>query len=145
MKERNRLYIIKGMKHLEGVFLERKFDSDILCTIPKKPKSAFFSIEKTVFLPMQLKSKKGHFELTEQELVMVIKYMNCRIKHNFDKHHICSLYLCSKFTISFTDLLCSSSFTSLFQKQPFRFQYFLTWVCFSSVQPPFRILFIRGC
>ena len=80
------------MKHLEGVFLERKFDSDILCTIPKKPKSAFFSIEKAVFLPMQLESKKGHFEVTDEELVMIIKYnMNCRIRHhNFDKRHICS-------------------------------------------------------
>ena len=32
----------KGMKHPEGVFLERKFDSDNLYTVPKKPKSAFF-------------------------------------------------------------------------------------------------------
>ena len=78
------------MKHLEGVFLERKFNSDILCTIPKKPKSAFFSIEKAVFLPIQLESKKGHFELTNEELVMIIKYMNCQIKHNFDERHICT-------------------------------------------------------
>ena len=31
----------KGMKHLEGMFLERKFHSDSLYTISKKPKSAF--------------------------------------------------------------------------------------------------------
>ena len=30
-------FIKKGMKHLEGMFLERKFDPNILYTIPKKP------------------------------------------------------------------------------------------------------------
>ena len=56
----------KGMKHLEGVFLERKFDSDNLYTIPKKPKSAFFFKEIVV-----LELKKGHFELTNEELLMI--------------------------------------------------------------------------
>ena len=76
-QERKKWIIIKkGMKHLEGVFLERKFDSENLCTIPKKPKSAFFFIESAVFPPMQLESKKGHFGLTNEELLMIIKYMN---------------------------------------------------------------------
>ena len=67
------------MKHLKGLFLERKFDSDNLCTIPKKPKSEFFFRESAVFPPMQLESKKGDFELTNDELLMIIKYMNYRI------------------------------------------------------------------
>ena len=59
------------MKHLEAVFLERKFDSDILCTVPKKSKSTFVFIESAVFLPIQLEFKKGHFELTNEELLMI--------------------------------------------------------------------------
>ena len=51
----------KGMKHLEAVFLERTFGSDNLYTIPKKPKSAFFSKESVVFPSVQLELKKGHF------------------------------------------------------------------------------------
>ena len=82
------------MKHLEVVFLERKSDSDNLCTIPKKPKSAFFFRESVVFLPMQLELKKGHFELTS-ELLMIMKYMNYRIKHYANKHNFCSSYSCS--------------------------------------------------
>ena len=61
----------KGMKHPEGVFLERKFDSDNLYTIPKKPKSAFFCKEIVVFRSVQLELKKGHFELTNEELLMI--------------------------------------------------------------------------
>ena len=38
--------IKKGMKHLEEVFSERKFDSDNVYTIPKKRNSAFFFLEK---------------------------------------------------------------------------------------------------
>ena len=52
------------MKHIEGVFLERKFDSDNLCTIPKKPKSAFLYRESVVFPSVQLESKIGNFEGT---------------------------------------------------------------------------------
>ena len=62
---------MKGMKHLEVVLLERKFDSDILCTVPKKSKSTFVFIESAVFLPIQLEFKKGHFELTNEELLMI--------------------------------------------------------------------------
>ena len=92
---------MEGKMHLEGVF---KFDSDILSTIFKKPKFAFVFIESAVFLPMQLESKKVHSELTKEELLMVIKYMNNRIKHSFDKRSTCSSYSCSKFSISFTYL-----------------------------------------
>ena len=67
--------IKKGLKHLEGVFLERKFDSDNLYTVLKKPKSAFFFIESVVFASVQLELKKGHFELTYEELQMIIKYV----------------------------------------------------------------------
>ena len=67
--------IKKGMKHLEGVFLERKFDCDSLYTIPKKPKSPFFFREIMVFKSMQLESKKGHFELNNDELLFIIKYI----------------------------------------------------------------------
>ena len=66
--------IKKGMKDLEGVFLERKFDSDNLCTLPTKPKSAFYLRESVAFLSVQFESKKGNFELTN-ELLMIIKYM----------------------------------------------------------------------
>ena len=54
------------------VFLERKFDSDNLYTIPKKPKS---ERESLVFRTGQLESKKEHFKLTDEELLMIIKYM----------------------------------------------------------------------
>ena len=62
---------MKGMKHLEVVLLERKFDSDILCTVPKKSKSTFVFIESAVFLPIQLEFKKGPFELTNEELLTI--------------------------------------------------------------------------
>ena len=62
---------MKGMKHLEVVLLERKFDSNILCTVPKKSKSTFVFIESAVFLPIQLEFKKGHFELTNEELLTI--------------------------------------------------------------------------
>ena len=61
----------KRMKHLDGVFLEKKFDSDNLYTIPKKPKSAFFFRESVVFLSVQLESKKRHSELTNEELLIM--------------------------------------------------------------------------
>ena len=67
--------IKKGMKHLEGVFLEREFDFNIFYTIPKKPKCSFFFRE-SVWLPsVQLETKKRYFELTIEELLMIIKYM----------------------------------------------------------------------
>ena len=62
--------IKKEMKHLQEVFLERKFFSDNLYTIPKKPKSVFFFRESVVF-----PSKKTHFELNNEELLMIIKYI----------------------------------------------------------------------
>ena len=59
------------MKYLDGVFLEGKFDSDNLYTMPKKPKSLFFFRKSVVFLSVQLESKKGHSELTNEELLMI--------------------------------------------------------------------------
>ena len=56
------------MKHLDGVFLERKSDSDNFCTTPKKPKSAFFFKESEVFPPIKLESKKEYFEVTNEEV-----------------------------------------------------------------------------
>ena len=53
----------KRMKHLDGVFLEKKFDSDNLYTIPKKPKSAFFFRESVVFLSVQLIRKRDILNL----------------------------------------------------------------------------------
>ena len=54
---------------------------------------------------MQIELKKGHVELTNEELLVIIKYMNYRIRyHYFDKHNTCSLYSCSQFYISFIDL-----------------------------------------
>ena len=67
--------IKKEMKHLEKVFIERKFDSDNVYTIPKKPKSAFFFRESVVFPSVLPESKKGHFELSNEESLMRIKYM----------------------------------------------------------------------
>ena len=61
----------KRMKHLEEVLLEKKFDSDNLYTIPKKPKSAFFFRESVVFPLVHLESKKRHFELTNEELLIM--------------------------------------------------------------------------
>ena len=87
--------IKKAMKHLEGVFLERKYDSDNLYTIQKKPKSenlytiqkkpksAFFFRESVVFPSVHLESKKGHFELTNEELLMIIKYMELSNQTSF--------------------------------------------------------------
>ena len=63
------------MKHLGGVFLQRKFDSDKFYTIPKKPKSVFFFEESVVLWSVQHESKKGHSELTNEELLMICKYM----------------------------------------------------------------------
>ena len=60
-----------GMKYLEGVFLERKFDFDNLYTIPMKPNCAFFFRESVVFPSVQLDSKTGHFELTNEDLLVI--------------------------------------------------------------------------
>ena len=56
----------KRMKPLEGVFLDKKLDSDILYTIPKMPKSIFFFSENVVFVSVQIESKKGYFGLTNE-------------------------------------------------------------------------------
>ena len=61
----------KQMKHLEGEFLGKTFNSDNPYTIPKKPKSAFFFRESVVFLSLQLELKKGQFKLTNEELLMI--------------------------------------------------------------------------
>ena len=61
------------LKHLEGVFFKRKFDSDNLYMIPKKPKPGFFF--SVVFPPVWLESKKRHFGLTNEELLMILKYV----------------------------------------------------------------------
>ena len=50
--------IKKEVKRLEGVFLERKFDSDNFYTRPKKPKFPFFFRESAMFPSLQLASKK---------------------------------------------------------------------------------------
>ena len=61
--------------------------------------------ESALLWPMQLESKKGHFELTNEEFLMIIKYMNYWIKHHYsDKHNTCSSYSSSQFSISFIDL-----------------------------------------
>ena len=65
----------QGVKYLKGVFLERKFDPDNFYTIPKKPKSAFLLSESVLFPSVQLDSKKRHFELTNEKLLMIIKYI----------------------------------------------------------------------
>ena len=65
----------KGMEHLEGVFLERKFDSDNLYVIHKKSKSLCFFSKSVMFLSVQLELKEGHFELTDEESSMITKYM----------------------------------------------------------------------
>ena len=91
------------LKHLRG-FLERKFDSYNLYAIHKKPKSIFFFRQSVVFLPVQLESKRGHFELTNEQLLMKIKYMELLNQTLFDRHNTCSWYWCSQFSISFIDL-----------------------------------------
>ena len=63
------------MKHLKGVFLERKFDSDNLYAIHKNPKSIFFFRESMLFLTVETELKKRHFEITDEELLIIIKYM----------------------------------------------------------------------
>ena len=63
--------IKKEMKDLEGVFLERRFDSDNVYTIPKKPKFPFFF--KKVWCSRQCSlSAKRDFELSHEELLMII-------------------------------------------------------------------------
>ena len=59
------------MKHLGRVFLKRKYDSDEFYTIPKKPKSVFFFEESVVFWSVQHESEKGHFEVTNKELLII--------------------------------------------------------------------------
>ena len=64
-------YDQKGIKNLVGVFLERKSDCGKLYAIPKKPGSAFVFRKRLVFPSMQLELKKGHFELTNEELLLI--------------------------------------------------------------------------
>ena len=91
------------MKDLEGVFLERKMDSDNLYTTSKQHKSAFFFRESVVFFSVQRESNQTYF----------------------DKQNTFSSYSWSRFSYFFQ---CSSSLTSPLQQQPFRFQYFITQV-----------------
>ena len=63
------------MDHFEGIFLEKRFDSETEYTIPKKAKTTFFYRESIAFPSVQLKSKKGYYELSNEELVMIIKYV----------------------------------------------------------------------
>ena len=67
-------YVVKkGVKHFEGLFFERKFDSDKVYTLNEK-KRAFFYKESVVFPSVQLKPRKGDFELSD-ELLVIIKYI----------------------------------------------------------------------
>ena len=61
----------KRGKYLEGHFLERKFDCDNIFTIPKKRRSTFFPKESLVLPSVQLELKKIHFELTNEELILI--------------------------------------------------------------------------
>ena len=60
---------MKGMKHLEWMFLEKKFDSDILCTIPNK--FCIFLYRKSSFPANAARVKKAHFELTKVLMIIV--------------------------------------------------------------------------
>ena len=53
----------KAMKHLEGVFLKRKFYSHNLCTISKKPKSVFFFRESVVPRQCSMSQKRDILNL----------------------------------------------------------------------------------
>ena len=75
MKNRIRHLIKNGMTPLDGVFLKRKFNPDNLYTPSKKSKSAFFFRESVLFLSLQFESEKRHFELTNDELLIIIKYV----------------------------------------------------------------------
>ena len=75
---------MKGMKHLEWMFLEKKFDSDILCTIPNK--FCIFLYRKSSFPANAARVKKAHFELTK--VLMIINCMNYRINYYFDKQYL---------------------------------------------------------
>ena len=61
----------KRGKDLEGDFLERKFDCDNIYTIPKKCRSTFFPKESLVLPSVQLELKKRHFELTNEEMILI--------------------------------------------------------------------------
>ena len=67
-------HVKKGVKHFEGLFFERKFDSDKVYTLNEK-KRAFFHKESVVFPSVQLKPRKGEFELRDDELLVIIKYL----------------------------------------------------------------------
>ena len=53
--------IKKGTKHFEGMFVERKFDSDNIYSISKKLKSAFFFKDSVVSPSVELELKKETF------------------------------------------------------------------------------------
>ena len=65
------------MKDLEGVFLERKMDSDNLYTTSKQHKSAFFFRESVVFFSVQRESNQTYF--TNKILVARIHGLDFRI------------------------------------------------------------------
>ena len=82
----------KGMKHLEGVYLERKFHSGNLYTIPQKPKSAFYFRESVVFPSLQLELKKGRFELANEELLMISLIIGSIESNIILRNNTCSSY-----------------------------------------------------
>ena len=61
-------------KHLEGVFLERKFGSDNLYAIHKSP-SLYFALEKLWCYCQGSLSRKRDVELTNKELLIIIKFL----------------------------------------------------------------------
>ena len=65
----------KGMKHFEGIFLENRFDSDKQYVIPKRPRRAFFYRESVVMPSIQLEVKKNYYQMSDDELMLVLKYI----------------------------------------------------------------------
>ena len=65
----------KGIRHFKGIFLENRFDSDKQYVIPKKPRRAFLYRESVVLPSVELEAKKNYLQLSDDELVMILKYV----------------------------------------------------------------------
>ena len=98
-------YLLTDMWLCTLILLELNIFDKIIRQYKKINPICYLLWESALLWPMQLESKKGHFELTNEEFLMIIKYMNYWIKHHYsDKHNTCSSYSSSQFSISFIDL-----------------------------------------
>ena len=66
----------KGVSHYEGVFFEKKFDSNKQYYIPRKPRTAYFYKGSVILPSVQLTAKKTVYFMSDNELLSILQYVD---------------------------------------------------------------------